>query len=99
MTLDDFHKRLTRLKVWKRGDRRAPHKPLLLLYAMGRAVCGEERLALYRVIDRRLSGLLRHFGPPTGDYRSVYPFTRLVNDGLWEVPNAFLLSRTSSKLP
>jgi hypothetical protein len=30
--------------VWKRGGERAPHKPLLALYAIGRALRGEPRM-------------------------------------------------------
>jgi putative restriction endonuclease len=29
------------LNVWSRGDQRAPHKPLLVLYALGRWSRGE----------------------------------------------------------
>jgi hypothetical protein len=28
--------RIQDLNVWKRGERRAPHKPLLILYAIGK---------------------------------------------------------------
>ena len=27
------------ITVWKRGAQRAPHKPLLLLYALARSLC------------------------------------------------------------
>jgi hypothetical protein len=30
-----------RLAVWTRGEQRAPYKPLLVLYALGRGVRGE----------------------------------------------------------
>ena len=29
-------RRIDRITVWKRGSERAPHKPLLILYALGR---------------------------------------------------------------
>lgn len=64
MTLEALHTTLTGLKVWKRGGQRAPHKPLLLLLAMGRAVRGESRLAPFSELEKTLTGLLRHFGPP-----------------------------------
>ena len=86
MTREALHQRLDELKVWKRGDQRAPHKPLLLLLAMGRAVRGEERLVSFREIEMPLTGLLRHFGPPRRAYHPEFPFRYLANDGLWEVP-------------
>ena len=32
------------LNVWRRGDERAPHKPLLALYALAQIQSGAERL-------------------------------------------------------
>ncbi len=94
MTLGEFHQKLTNISVWKRGEQRAPHKPLLLLLAMGRAVRGEPRLALFSEIEERLTGLLRHFGPPRRAYHPEFPFRYLANDGLWEIPNASLIDDT-----
>jgi hypothetical protein len=34
---DDIQQLFGGIHVWTRGDERAPHKPLLLLYALGRA--------------------------------------------------------------
>jgi hypothetical protein len=43
------------LQVWTRGDERAPHKPLLLLYALGRCSGGsyDGRSVITRVSWRR----------------------------------------------
>ena len=87
MTLDELHGKLTELNVWKRGDERAPHKPLLLLWAMGRAARGEDRLVSFGEVEEPLTGLLRHFGPPRRAYHPEFPFRYLATDGLWEVPH------------
>jgi len=50
MDKEDIKSRTARLNVWRRGDQRAPHKPLLLLYALGRCLRGEDRLNLYKVV-------------------------------------------------
>ena len=94
MTRETLHQRLDELKVWKRGDQRAPHKPLLLLLAMGRAVREEERLVSFREIEMPLTGLLRHFGPPRRAYHPEFPFRYLANDGLWEVPEVASWSKS-----
>src|SRR5690606_10621770 len=73
------------LSVWQRSGQRAPHKPLLLLWALGRCAAGAERLASYEVVDAELKPLLEEFGPPRRSYHPEYPFWYLRNDGLWEV--------------
>ena len=94
VNFDELHDRLTKLRVWRKDGRRAPHKPLLLLFAMGRALRGADRLVSFSEVERELVGLLRHFGTPRSP-RPVYPFSHLPNDGLWEVPGDSSLSRTS----
>jgi putative restriction endonuclease len=80
-----FLERLGSLRVWQRGDERAPHKPLLLLYALARVSRGEERLVRYAVAREPLERLLKEFGPPRRVYHPEQPFVRLETDGIWEV--------------
>ena len=82
--------------MWQRGDERAPHKPLLVLYAIGRLLRGEERLLPYAEVDEKLGDLLREFGPKRRNYQTQLPFWRLQNDGVWEIPAAYLVSQTPS---
>lgn len=82
--------------MWKRGDQRAPHKPLLLLYALGRCKQGAARLLSFREVNRVLTALLQEFGPPRQAYHPEYPFWRLQNDGVWEVDTSFPLTRRAS---
>ena len=89
-------KRIGKLNVWKAHGQRAPHKPLLLLLALARLQRGEERLALFEEIRGPLTDLLRLFGPARSAHHPEHPFGRLCNDGLWEIPEAETLSRTSS---
>jgi putative restriction endonuclease len=78
------------IRVWARGDERAPHKPLLLLYALGRCSRGEPRLIPYADVDRDLRSLLVQFGPRRKSQHPEYPFWRLQNDSLWELRGAEL---------
>lgn len=90
MNEEEIKRRIDNLNVWKRGDQRAPHKPLLLLYALGRCARGESRLVPYREVHEKLRKLLEEFGPPRKAHHPNYPYWRLENDGLWELagPNS-----------
>lgn len=86
MTREDFLRRLDEISIWRRNDERAPHKPLLLLLALGRVQRGEVRLAPYgNEIAKGLENLLRRFGKPRSVLHPEAPFARLRGDGLWEV--------------
>lgn len=88
MDREDIIRRFQNLNVWKRGGERAPHKPLLSLYAIGKLLRGEGRLTPYVDIETKLPNLLREFGPWREGYRPADPFWRLQNDEIWEVTNA-----------
>ena len=71
------------LNVWRRDGERAPHKPLLVLYALGQWQRGRQEVR-FSDVDRDVGELLREFGPPRAT-RAGYPFWRLQNDGVWAV--------------
>jgi putative restriction endonuclease len=87
MTQDQIIERFISLETWKRGDERAPHKPLLVLYALGQLWQGESWLNCAQH-EENLVKLLAEFGPPRRSYRMQYPFVRLVNDGVWQLSGA-----------
>ena len=84
------------LNIWKRSGERAPHKPLLVLYAIGKLRQDNRRLIPYSEIDRDLEELLREFGPKRANYRTEYPFWRLRKDSVWEVSDADKIGLTKS---
>lgn len=88
MENDQLKSLFDRISIWKKGDQRAPHKPLLILYALSRSLQSNERLIPYTEIDEKLRQLLIDFGPYRKSYHPEYPFWRLQNDGIWEVANA-----------
>lgn len=94
---DQLKQLFTTINVWKRGSERAPHKPLLLLHALGKCQRDESRVLPYSEVDPALQGLLRAFGPPRRSYHSEYPFWRLQHDGVWELQGGeHLLPRQSN---
>jgi putative restriction endonuclease len=77
-------KRFDALSVWKQGDQRAPHKPLRVLYALGRWRNGEKAVT-FREAEPALTALLREFGPPRKSDHPEQPFWHLQRDGVWAV--------------
>ena len=88
MNEDQLKSLIEGITVWKRGAQRAPHKPLLLLYALARRLRNKDRFIPYTEIDEKLKHLLIDFGPTRKSYHPEYPFWRLQNDGIWELKDA-----------
>src|SRR3954471_7478286 len=84
MDIDAILKRFDELSIWKQGDQRAPHKPLLVLYALGRWQAGQKEVS-FRQVEPDLTALLREFGPPRKSGHPEQPFWRLQRDGVWTV--------------
>lgn len=99
MDATDILSRFRNLQIGMSGDARAPHKPLLALWAIGRSLRRQERLVTYRLIDRELSGLMSRFGPHGRRQNTHHPFWRLQHDQIWEVKNANLVRTTESGDP
>jgi putative restriction endonuclease len=78
--------RLASLRQHQQGGRRSPHKPLLVLLALGRlSVTGSSALP-WSTVETQLSDLIAEFGPASKTSRAqsaAYPFTRLRADGVW----------------
>jgi putative restriction endonuclease len=76
---------LANTKKWKKGNERAPHKPLLLLLALGKLSRGDASPMPYRQVEEPLRNLLVEFGPARKSYHPEHPFMRLANDGIWQL--------------
>jgi len=82
---DDWLALVARIRRHTQKEYRAPHKPLLLLYALGRISRNEFAPMRYVEVEADLLVLLREWGPPNVT-KASYPFRRLANDrGLWLV--------------
>ncbi|MFI6738914.1 phosphorothioated DNA-binding restriction endonuclease [Nonomuraea sp. NPDC050451] len=80
----DWIERVAEIRRWTRGGERAPHKPLLLLYALGHFQRHGNRPIPFSAAEAELKKLLKEYGPPR-DTSPGYPFHHLTNDGLWLV--------------
>ncbi|MFJ3667352.1 phosphorothioated DNA-binding restriction endonuclease [Streptomyces sp. NPDC090106] len=80
----DWLEHTATLRQWSRNGTRAPHKPLLLLYALGRFQEDSDSELRYSAVEDDLRRLLTEYGPPNRT-SPAYPFHHLVSDGVWEV--------------
>ncbi|TDC43773.1 restriction endonuclease [Actinomadura sp. KC345] len=84
----DWVERVLSVRRYSRNGERAPHKPLLLLYALGRFRSEGPRPIEFSAAEQDLDRLLQEFGPPRTTSPG-YPFHHLTNDDrLWEVTTA-----------
>lgn len=91
---------ISKITIWRKGEQRAPHKPLLLLYVLSQYRQGHTRLFNYGPeIRNQLLDLLNRYGPQRRDQRPDMPFWRLKGDGFWELQNADLCSTSGSCQP
>lgn len=89
---------IEKIRVYRRGEERAAHKPLLLLLALANVRILRKRLVSYSEIEPKLVRLLREFGP-TRKTSPIDPFWRLTKDGLWVIPEKGNISVDRSGRP
>ncbi len=95
MKVKELIEQIGNIRTWQRGDIRAPHKPLLLLYALGKVSRGEPRLLTYASVVDDLRKLLIEFGPYRRMHYPSYPFVKLCNDGdFWVIEGKQVLNTT-----
>lgn len=100
MSRDDILQAFDRMRVWQRGDRRAVHKPLLVLFALARVGAGETALMDWNDAEPRLKALLEEFGPDGSGSSRHHPFWHLQTDGLWQLEGPpSILARPPSATP
>ena len=78
--------RFATLRQHQRNGQRSPHKPLLVLLALGRLAETGSSVLPWSVAEPVLADLIAEFGPPSRTGRgqsAAYPFTRLRTDGVW----------------
>ena len=85
MSREQLLDRLGRLAIGHDGKgHRAPHKPLLLLWALGRFQQTGSSQATFAEAEAPLDALINEFGPPaTSRHRAALPFYHLQSDGIW----------------
>ncbi len=80
----DWAERVRGLRQWTQRGERAPHKPLLMLYALGRYQRDAAASLRFSDVEDDLQRLLTHYGPGRRT-SAAYPFHHLASDEVWEV--------------
>ena len=96
---EDILTRFQNLRIWRRREVRAPYKPMLAIWAIGRCMNGKPRMAPFDTAHAELTGLIQRFGPHRGSVPTEQPFWRLQNDGVWEIDKPHLVRVDSSGGP
>jgi putative restriction endonuclease len=73
------------LNVWEKAGERAPHKPLLVLYSLGKLACEGQPSIRFHDFYQPFKNLLQEFGPPRKSYHPEYPFWYLQTEQFWEI--------------
>jgi putative restriction endonuclease len=91
--------KVRRLNVNRQGERRAPHKPLLLLIAIAKLLRGERELP-FGDVEALLTPLLQAYAPPVqGRCQPELPYWHLQTDQLWSVPGGDSFPRQAGGFP
>lgn len=84
----DIVQQFETLNLWRKDGARAPHRSLLVLYAIRELLRGKNRLLPYTEIDVCFGNILSKYGPRRSRQGTQYPFWRLQSDEIWEVTDA-----------
>lgn len=90
-------KMFSTINTHKQGDRRSPHKPLLVLYALANSLrFAKNKKFLFEEINEPLQDLIEEYGNKGSPPRSEYPFWRLSKDDIWKLDNCDEIRENSS---
>jgi len=91
--------KIRNITVNRSGERRAPHKPLLLLLSIARLLQGQRNIP-FTDVEKSLGPLLNAYAPPVqGRHQPELPYWHLQTDQLWEVSSADDLPRQTGGFP
>lgn len=80
---EEFLGRLTSVRRYQKLDREAPHKPLVLLYALSAVAAGRREIR-YSETREALAPIVLRFWNSTSA-RIEQPFVRLSTEGFWKL--------------
>lgn len=91
---------LRELRIHRKGDTPSPHKPLLLLLALGHVQNGDTALLSFEAVEQSLTHLISVFGSTRSKANVSNPFWRLQKDGdFWVVESDISIETDHSGNP
>lgn len=87
---------LSTLRRHQHAGQRSPHKPLLVLFALGQLTATGSTALAWPDVWEKLADLIRDYGPPSATspaQRAAYPFTRLRSDKIWTLDHDVPMDR------
>ncbi|MET9995704.1 HNH endonuclease [Streptomyces microflavus] len=82
---NDVLRALANLKTHVKQQWPSRHKPITLLWAIGRLAAGQDRMVEWQTFRDEVGPLLRDFGLEESKVTPEYPFWHLRSSGLWDV--------------
>jgi len=94
---EEFYERIGGINTYRKGNQRAPHKPLYLLLLIASVQQQLPRLQKFTSFESTLVEALHRFGLSNKTQNAHYPFWRLQNDKIAEVspPTGYDIRRSS----
>ena len=87
---------LKNISVFEDHTGRAPHKPIMLLYALAQLQAGNTSVGfndIYKPVEKILKSILPH----RQKVNSLYPFWYLRSDGIWQISDISKLTQRKGK--
>ena len=83
----DLVQRFEAIRIFGQNGKLAPHKPLLLLFALAKLKSGGEEYVTFPEAEEVVGPLIQTYGPFNAKTTVAYPFARLANDRseIWQV--------------
>lgn len=84
---DDLVRRFDTIRVFEKGGKLAPHKPLLLLYTLSKLKNEKVERIDFNDAEKIVGPLIQTYGPFNAKTTVAYPFARLANDksNIWRI--------------
>ncbi len=87
---NDVLKRFEAIRIFAKGGKMAPHKPLLRLYALSKLKNESAERITFTDAEDVVGPLVQSYGPFNAKTSVVYPYTRLIPFGKPLLVSAYL---------
>lgn len=83
MQPEEIQKIISKIRMWTRRDKRAPHKPLPILYLLRLIGKTKDQLILFKQVNKSLTPLPMRFSTARKSNLNNYQFTHMDKNDIW----------------